>query len=187
MLNFYKSIELYRFQAIRLLFWICLLLPGDAGAEAVPPTLYYARFTVTSRNGMITAAKLELLPIETEYRSEGFQCLPITGTAALNSGLDLGVAARHDGLIRILTIYGLKSVSAQGRLLNSRGDDQVQMHYEGVFRYPFRINAENFEDGVYRLDLAVEFSPLSFPDRWSYLSLKHEIRKTFFWVLGFFI
>ncbi len=168
-----------------LSLWVLIPASMIAGADA--PTLYYARFSIASRNGVIVESKLEMRPTDTEYRMDGFERIQAVGIADPSAGLDIASAAKHDAITRILTIHGLKSISATGWMLNALSDDRVQMNYEGVIRYPLRIVEERFEDGLYRSDLEVDFSPLSFPDRWSYLAVKYQFRETVRWLMHLFI
>ncbi|MFZ5573369.1 MAG: hypothetical protein ACOZF0_23445 [Thermodesulfobacteriota bacterium] len=181
-----RSFTTHILAELLLLISIRAVIPTLTLAEADQTSLYFGRFSMVSRNGMIVESQLELQPTETEYRMEGFQRIRAVGVAAPGAGQDITAAAGHDAVARILWARGLKSVSASGTLYNALADDRVRMNYEGVVRYPFRIVDKQFENGVYRFDLEVEFAPLAFPDQWSYLGLKYRTRQTLDWLLHFF-
>lgn len=161
-----------------LLFLFGLPPRPVACAPRSAPELYYARFTIVTINGMVTASYLDLLPVEHVYQVQEFRRFRVSGSSNAASTPDITSAAQSNAIIQLLTTYGLKSIHGRGRLQNSRADDHVHMYYEGVLQYPLRVIDANITGAPARCQMEIEvgFSPIAFPDQWALLSFKRRLR-----------
>ena len=121
---------------------------------------------------------MSMVPAEQDYRAETFRCFTITGRSENNPERDPASAASDNALTTLLMRHGLKSVSSKKRLLNRVAVDRTVMSYEGMIRYPYEVIHEGYvkEEGIYEIKMKIWFSPVAFPDRWSYLYLKQRIK-----------
>ena len=120
-----------------------------------------------------------MFPAEQDYRAETFRCFTITGRSEKNQEQDPVSAASDNALASLLMDHGLKSVSSKKRLLNMIAVDRTVLSYEGMIRYPYEVIHEGYVEGegTYEIKIKVWFSPVAFPDRWSYLYLKKQIKE----------
>ncbi len=160
---------------------IFLVFPG-AAAPASPERvggLYYARFDMKTVNGVVTRGNLLIVPAKGEYRATDFKVYRINGFSEPEPGVDPESAARHDAVSKLLIANGLKSVENRNTSLKTGAHDETVVSYEGVVRYPALIHEKGYTGrNRYAVDMEIQFSPISHPDQWGRLSLKHKLSKT---------
>jgi hypothetical protein len=178
---------------IRTIIIVCLAyfltgLGPASGSGENPSRLYYSKLEIISANGTIITSKLEMMPIDEDYRADDFKVFRVSGDSGKNCKTDLIPAAQHDAVSKILSIYGLKSVNSRQMLVNNRTEDITTLRYEGAVQYPFKIISREFlkHNSSYSVIMDVHFSPISFPTKWSYLYLKENLKKYLMEILQIF-
>lgn len=167
--------------ALLALFLLLPLLPQKAHGRQNGFDLYYTRFEVALQDGVVVESRLEMIPVQNEFRTIRFQKVRVTGYADGNATPDAMSAARHDAIQKVLTTYGLKSVSSRAQTINTVSRDVVLMSYEGVVRYPFQEIRNTYleDESLVQVDMAIAFTPLAFPTEWRFLLWRHRIKQAF--------
>ncbi len=176
-----------------LLFSVILYFLFQANSCCAQDFMYYLKFNVVSINGEIISSDLQMIPVEDEYRAENFSWFQIEGVANIslpegNPAIDAESLAKHDALKQLLTSYGLKSVSNKKITLNNVQKDETIMSYEGVVKGCSRILQKGYSKDrqKYYIKITINFSPIAFPDRWSFLYMKNKLYDSFNDVLSIF-
>jgi hypothetical protein len=152
------------------------------GYNAKPASMYYVRLQVISSCGTITESNLEMTPSDEEFRTERFNAVKVTGYSNKNfGGKDIDSSAKHDAISRLLSQYGLKSISSKRKIVDFKTTDITIMNYEGAIRYPFSVlNRGYVKNGsTYRVVMEADFAPIALPSEWDYLHLKARIKQSF--------
>jgi hypothetical protein len=163
---------------------IVLLLSSGAASHSIAlsdQTLYHIRYDVETVNGQLTGSRLTMIPAENEYRTEGFEMYRVTGKSDTPPEADIAASATNNAIKTLLIDHGLKSISSKHSLLNLVSTDKAILSYEGIMKHPCRIVHGKYLNGEERYAVTVEvwFSPVAFPDTWSYLYMKHTIKNFF--------
>lgn len=135
---------------------------------------YHIRYDIKSSRNKIVSTHLSMIPAENEFRAENYSLK--TASGAISAGPAEAEAAvekriKEDALKTILISEGLKSVKTR--------DYDTVTSYEGVLTGPVRIIKTTYQPDreIYAYEARVEFSPISFPDRWRTLKFKHKIKQ----------
>ncbi len=174
---------------IQIIFILCILLIPISSECSSPCSLYYAKFNDKVTSGILSATDLVMVPAENEYRTETFRCIKITGTSDNHLNSNPENTAKRNAIAILLTRHGLRSVKNRKNLANNRSfQDETVMSYEGVLKYPFKIlNKGYLEDGkTYHIEMEFWFSPVAFPDRWSFLYYRNMVKNAFHEFISFF-
>ena len=179
-------------KSLLILFWV-LYFCFNVNICNAKDKLYYMQFNVTTIDGKIVSSNLQMLPVGKEYRAEKFSWFKIEGFAKpdlpkVNQTKDIESIARHDALKQLLVKYGLKSVASTNVTRNNVQTDKTVMSYEGVIKKPYVIINKGYlkELRKYHIKMSVNFSPIAFPDRWSFLYMKNQFDDTIDSVLSIF-
>ncbi len=164
------------------LFVVVALPIGYAISE--PVATYYTRFDVNSCDGVISGTELLMIPANQEFRVEDFIPIRIRGNAKFDGKIDIESAAEHNAVSRLLTSYGLNSITSREQLINGLPGNKVTMSYQGVVKYPLKVLNKGYlgNNNLFSIDLEIQFAPIEFPDKWSALYLKfimHQVFKDF--------
>ena len=161
------------------IFFALILFSGAEGREY--ELSYYISFDVKTSDGMFNHSNLLMIPAKEEFRLEKFMPVKSEGRSEFNSKIDIKSAAKHNALVNLLVKYGLMSIKSQRNLNNLTSHDEIVMRYEGVVKYPIKILREGYLQDLSAYDVEIEalFSPIAFPDKWSFLYFKMMLFKTF--------
>ena len=143
---------------------------------------YYVRYDIKSSKNKIIDDNLLMIPAKNEFRAEKFSQIATTGVISADSNwakISVDKKIRDDALKTILVKNGLKSVKTK--------DLDTVLSYEGVIITPVKIlkHTYNEDHKNYSYEARVEFSPVSFPDRWETLNMKYLIKQKFYDFLNF--
>ncbi len=166
-----------------------ILLPGllipvnPATAGSIPGVrIYYARFDIKINNHAIKRSNLLVVPCDDEFRREKFTTLIIHGSSDASADTNAGnmeTRARHNAIKLLLEQQGLKSVKAVSGTINGSNKTSTVISYEGAIKLPGRIIQTRYNNSAnqYLVKMAVEFAPLSFPDRWKMQTIKFKLKQ----------
>ncbi len=159
------------------LFFPALLCASSAVSGDQTP--YYARFEVKTHNKAVVETSFLMEPASEEFRTEKFELKKIAGKSPYNSKVDIISAAKHDALSRVLTRHGLKSIKTRSVVQDGIPFEEIIITYEGVFRHPFTTLNKGYttDQHTCTIEMSVWFSPIAFPDRWSFLYMRHLLRR----------
>ncbi len=166
---------------ISCLSYLCLLPHPASGYNAKPASMYYVKLQVISSGGTIIKSNLEMTPSDEEFRADNFEIIRVAGYSDRDNNNDIDSAAKHDAISRVLSIYGLKSISSKNELSDFKSKDITVMNYQGAVKYPFKIlNRSYLKNGsTYRVLMEVNFSPIALPSKWTYLYMASKIKQSF--------
>jgi len=164
----------YNTLALALFLLITVLITTTCAHEGIET--YYIRYDVISSKNRIMNDRLSMIPAKNEFRAENFSLISTTGVISAVSGesqISMDKRIKNNSLKAILVNNGLKSVKAK--------DYDTVISYEGVIITPLNIlkNTYNKEQNNYFYEVRVEFSPISFPDRWETLNMKYRVKEIF--------
>lgn len=168
-----------------LVITLLLFCTGPHAMAFSDQTLYHIRYDVETVNGKLTESRLTMIPSENEYRTERFSIYRVKGASSDNPPeTDIVASATNNALKSLLMAHGLKSVSSKQRIFNLVSADKTILSYEGIIKHPLKIIHGGYrkDEGGYAVTVEVWFSPVAFPDTWSYLYMVYTI-KNFFWGL----
>ncbi len=155
-----------------LFFFLFSLSSASLATEGIEQ--YHIRYDIKSSRNKIVSTHLSMIPAENEFRAENYSLK--TASGAISAGPAEAEAAvekriKEDALKTILISEGLKSVKTR--------DYDTVTSYEGVLTGPVRIIKTTYQPDreIYAYEARVEFSPISFPDRWRTLKFKHKIKQ----------
>lgn len=169
------------FSTIYLIIITTALATFPLSLNASDEKLFHIRYDIDTENGQFTGSRLTMTPADNEYRAEDFRLLKITGQSDILPETDSISSAKNNALKDLLISHGLKSISSKHGLFNMIASDKSMMSYEGLVKHPFHIIHEGYLEGQdkYRIEMEVWFSPVSFPDKWSYLYIKKKMKDAF--------
>lgn len=134
---------------------------------------YYIRFDIKSSGHKIHDENFIMVPANQDFRAEKFSRINQSGVISadpgeINEALEKQI--KENALKTILARHGLKSVKAR--------DYDTVISYEGMILTPLTIIKNTYiqEKNGYEYEVQVDFSPVSFPDKWESLSLKQKIK-----------
>ncbi len=151
-----------------------MLFEAVSSAEGI--RFYYVRYDIKSSANTIIDDNLLMVPAKKEFRAENFSFIRTSGAVSAISGnqkYSVDEQIKKHALSSLLVTNGLKSVKTR--------DYDTVISYEGVFISPLKIIKKNYnsKQNIYEYDVQVEFSPITFPDKWETLKLKHKIKTIF--------
>lgn len=157
-----------------MILLVVIVLNGF-GYEGI--STYYVRYDVKSVNNRITNDNLLIIPAEDEFRVENFSIISMSGDISAEGFSQTG---SKDQMIRdhvlktILVEKGLKSVTSK--------DAETTISYEGSVKLPATIQQKRYHQSTNRLtyEAEIEFSPISFPDKWDSMRVKKNIKNFFY-------
>ncbi len=166
----YKPCLLYASVFTFLAIWV--LIPVTYPDEGI--NSYYIKHDVKSSKNVVIVDNLLMVPAKNDFRAEKFSQITISGVISAapgESSESLQKRIKENALKNILLNYGLKSVKTK--------DYDTVISYEGVIITPLTLIKNTYleDQSGYIYEVRVEFSPISFPDRWEALSLKYKIKE----------
>lgn len=159
-------------QVMYLLFSFIFLIRPVFADEGI--SFFYIRLDIKSSKNIIQDENLIMVPVDSDFRAEKFSQVSVSGVISAASGESnesVRKRIKENALKNILVNNGLKSVKTK--------DYDTVLSYEGVIIPPLNLTKHIYveEQNGYKYEVRVDFSPLSFPDRWEALNLKHKIKE----------
>lgn len=176
MFIFEQKIRPYKFLLCLIIFF--LFLPQISAKES---KLYYVKYNVETENGTFSGSNLSMVPAAKEFRINNFKAIKIKGQSIKDAKTDNISSAKHNAITNLLIRHGLQSITNKKALFNLILREKTVMSYEGVIKHPYKILNQGYleNESAYYIEMEVLFSPISFPDKWSYLYIKQKITNMF--------
>ncbi len=132
-------------------------------------SIYYVRYDMKSSNNRLVDDNLLIIPAANDFRAENFSLMTVTGEiSAAGKASHIDTQIRDNALKTLLVQSGLKSVKTK--------DHDTVISYEGVMKTPFNISRKTYNNNHINYEAQIQFSPISFPDRWKTLGVKDKIK-----------
>ena len=138
---------------------------------------YYVKLEVKSKNTQFSGSNLQFAPAIDEFKADDFNTVLVTGVTDETENTYSN--ALDNAISEVLLKYGLQSVKTVSDNLNSEAREEIIVKYEGMVSLPVTVlrtwEHMDGETHVLAYDLKIKFSPIAYPDEWSYLYYKKEM------------